>query len=122
MKIKKIKEIEYSKNKLLKLYNFKKTNFRVKEIYMLKMKDKQSRHWRQHMNCTKILFCTNGIFEVKIFYKMKIIKKILKTLDFIEIPKKTIFNFSSLSKKENNMVVLSDLENDSLITIKKFNF
>ena len=99
MKIKKIKEIKYSKNKLLKLYNFKKNNFKVKEIYMLKMKDKQTRYWRQHVNCTKILFCINGIFEVKFISRKKIIKKILKTLDFIEIPKKTIFNFSSLSKK-----------------------
>ena len=122
MKIKKIKEIRYSKNKLLKLYNFKKANFKVKEIYMLKMKEKQTRHWRQHMNCTKILFCIDGNFEIKFLYKKKIIKKILKTLDSIKIPKKTIFNFSSLSKKENNMLVLSDLENDSLITAKSFNF
>tara|TARA_B100001057_G_C22765322_1_gene917415 strand:+ start:771 stop:1139 length:369 start_codon:yes stop_codon:yes gene_type:complete len=122
MKIKKIKEIKLPKSKIFKIFNFYKNSFKIKEIYIVQINGKISRPWRQHMNCKKILLCFKGSFQIEIMKKSKIIKKKLKPNNFIDIPKKTIFKFSGLSKKLNYLIVLSDEQNSLIVSKKNFNF
>lgn len=122
MKINTAKEINLFKNKIIKIFDYQKKKFNIKEIYSVQIKGKQLKKWRQHMNCTKILFCINGIFKVEINQKNKIFKKTIKMNNFLEIPKKTIFRFKSCSNKENILIVLSNVSNNNLITEKNFSF
>tara|TARA_B100000989_G_scaffold295354_1_gene276271 strand:- start:1072 stop:1440 length:369 start_codon:yes stop_codon:yes gene_type:complete len=122
MRINKAKEINLFKSKIIKIFDHQKKKFSIKEIYSVQMKGKQLRKWRQHMNCKKILFCINGIFKVEFNKKNKIIKKIIKVNNFLEIPKKTIFRFESCSSSKNILIVLSDKSNNNLITKKNFIF
>ena len=122
MKIKKIKEIKLPKSKIFKIFNSYKNSFKIKEIYIVQINGKTSRPWRQHMNCKKILLCFKGSFQIEIMKKSKIIKKKLKPNNFIDIPKKTIFKFSGLSKKLNYLIVLSDEQNSIIVSKKNFNF
>tara|TARA_Y100000591_G_C21770621_1_gene665392 strand:- start:83 stop:451 length:369 start_codon:yes stop_codon:yes gene_type:complete len=122
MKIKKVEKIILFKREIIKIFNYQKKKFNIKEIYLVKTNGIQKRNWRQHNNCKKILFCTNGIFKIEIMQKKKVFKKILKINNIIEIPKKTIFRFQSCSKKENILLVLSEVPNNKLVTKKNFNF
>ena len=74
------------------------------------------------MNAKKILICLSGKIIVHIRQKNKILKKLLIESSYIEIPKKKIFRFGGYSNTENNLLVLSDLENKKLKTNNKFNF
>ena len=122
MRIKKVKKINLYKSEIIKIFNFEKKKFNIKEIYSVKIKGIQTRNWRQHNNCKKILFCTNGKFKIEIIKKNKIFKKLLKADNYIEIPKKMIFRFRSCSKKENILIVLSEVTNNKLVTNTNFNF
>ncbi len=122
MKIKKVESINLYKRKIIKIFEYKKKKFNVKEIYLVQINGKQLRNWRQHLNCKKILFCSSGSFKVEIMQKKKIIKKILKKNNYLEIPKKMIFRFKSTSKMQNTLIVLSDVINNKLITKINFSF
>ena len=122
MRIQKVKEVRLLNSKIIKVFNFSKIHLKIKEIYIVKIKGKIFRHWRQHINCNKILFCYSGITEIQIFKKNKIKSVVLKSGHLINIPKKTIFKFRNLSKKDSSLLVLSDVENRNLKTKKKFKF
>ena len=122
MKIKKVKKVNLHKSKIIKIFNYEEKKFNIKEIYSVKIKGIQTRNWRQHNNCKKILFCTSGMFKIEILQKKKILKKSLKVDNYIEIPKKIIFRFRSCTKKENILIVLSEVINKKLVTKKNFNF
>ena len=62
------------------------------------------------------------MFKIEILQKKKILKKSLKVDNYIEIPKKIIFRFRSCTKKENILIVLSEVINKKLVTKKNFNF
>ena len=77
MRIKKVKEISLLKSKIIKVFNFSKIHFKIKEIYIVKIKGIQTRNWRQYNNC-KNTICTSGMFKIEILQKKKILKKSLK--------------------------------------------
>ena len=122
MKVLKVRKINYFKGAIIKIFSDDKKNFKIKEIYAVELKGKIKRHWRQHINCNKLLFCIEGKFKVEIIKKNKKIKKVISKNDYIKIPKKTIFRFESTSIKKNLMIVLSDVLNANLISRKDFSF
>ena len=70
MKVLKVRKINYFKGAIIKIFSDDKKNFKIKEIYAVELKGKIKRHWRQHINCNKLLFCIEGKFKVEIINKM----------------------------------------------------
>ena len=119
---KKLKKIILNSGSITKIYSKKTSKYNVREVYIVSIKGKFNKEWRQHLNAKKILICLSGKIIVHIRLKNKILKKLLIESSYIEIPKKKIFRFGGYSNTENNLLVLSDLENKKLKTNNKFNF